>query len=772
MRGARHLLALSLLGPAAGAAVLGAPAPALAVGRLPLDVLTGRLGEVDGRLGELEQALRTRPKEGSSAELAQRRLTDAQVLYTLRNYEAAATILFDLVDRYQKTPSYADALFYLADSLYLKRDHLASRRFFEKLVELQPPHPRYQEALERLVEISLHLQSFENTERWLERLAQVPREQALASVPYVRGKYYFIKKDYDKAREALSPILPQSPYYFQARYFLGAARVARGELQEALSEFLQVVQLKPRSDEEKRLLELSHLALGRIYYEQGQTSKAQEEYLQISQKSDLFPDALFESAWVAIKAKEYRRALRQLELLTLAQPDSLVIPEAKLLMGNLQIRVGDHAPATKWFEKTRAEFEPVQKRLDEILRGSEDPSAFFRDQIKKNLSKFDVGLVVPKPADRWLRADKDVGRFSSLATDVGELQRSLRETEDTVSRLEKALSGPQRYNVDPLLSQSRAGAVQLTGEIIGLRRQLADAMLGAVTPASSADELRQVADYAKRRGDLEKDVARVLAFAGSKSRGDAIRAQINEIDKRAAELLVHLEGLRKQRAAIEKYYAQTKKQQKIAPEQFERELREVTAQEEAVSQEHASLRKDLEAAMTQAGQEDQRIESDGQIQKDYSAAAQAEKELLNTLRLRLTGPERAQADQVWAALERTFTVDQRLSRFMVSVNQQLDVKLAEAQATLALERENVKAYRERLDACSGETEGVGGGLFADVLRQTAKRFYDIVVRSDIGIIDVAWAVKQQRTDRISRFVREQKRELKLLDDEFKEVLKE
>ena len=56
-------------------------------------------------------------------------------------------------------------------------------------------------------------------------------------------------------------------------------------------------------------------------------------------------------------------------------------------------------------------------------------------------------------------------------------------------------------------------------------------------------------------------------------------------------------------------------------------------------------------------------------------------------------------------------------------------------------------------------------------RGTQRRFYDIVVRADVGIIDVAWALKQQRTDKISQMVREQKRELKLLDDEFREVLK-
>ena len=49
------------------------------------------------------------------------------------------------------------------------------------------------------------------------------------------------------------------------------------------------------------------------------------------------------------------------------------------------------------------------------------------------------------------------------------------------------------------------------------------------------------------------------------------------------------------------------------------------------------------------------------------------------------------------------------------------------------------------------------------------RFYNVVVRADVGIIDVAWALKDSSTRNTNRLVAERKRELKLLDDEFKEV---
>ena len=46
------------------------------------------------------------------------------------------------------------------------------------------------------------------------------------------------------------------------------------------------------------------------------------------------------------------------------------------------------------------------------------------------------------------------------------------------------------------------------------------------------------------------------------------------------------------------------------------------------------------------------------------------------------------------------------------------------------------------------------------------------MRAEVGIIDVAWALKDSSTRNTNRLVAERKRELKLLDDEFKQVDKD
>jgi hypothetical protein len=85
------------------------------------------------------------------------------------------------------------------------------------------------------------------------------------------------------------------------------------------------------------------------------------------------------------------------------------------------------------------------------------------------------------------------------------------------------------------------------------------------------------------------------------------------------------------------------------------------------------------------------------------------------------------------------------------------------------EKLKVTAYRQQLGGYSTESADVGGGIMAEQFKAVTTRFYNVVVRAEVGIIDVAWALKDSSTRNTNRLVAERKRELKLLDDEFKSV---
>ena len=55
-------------------------------------------------------ALELREAPPPPPDIADRRVLDAQVLYSLKNYEEAATILLDVVEKYPNTRAHDDAL--------------------------------------------------------------------------------------------------------------------------------------------------------------------------------------------------------------------------------------------------------------------------------------------------------------------------------------------------------------------------------------------------------------------------------------------------------------------------------------------------------------------------------------------------------------------------------------------------------------------------------------------------------------------------------------
>jgi tetratricopeptide (TPR) repeat protein len=802
---------------------LGTPALADEV-----DTIGGRVTELDARIYELNQQLKPPPEPGP--QLAENRLIDAQVLYELKNYEAASIILFDVVEKYANSPAYPEALFYLADSLYLKRDYLSSRRFFEKIVEQGPVNPRYQESLERLVELSLHTGDYSPVDGYIAKLDQLAASKPLPSVPYVKGKYFYFRRQFDKSLEALKAIQPGHVYYFHATYFVGANYVAMGadHLDDAIQAFGTILKNKPETDSQKRITELAHMALGRVYLERGQLTQSLDEYSKINSKSDQFNDMLYESAWVHIKGKDYLKARRQLDLLLLNAPDTPLAPEVKLLIGNLHIRQDEFGPATDAFTKTRDEFDPIRKQLSDELQQTVDPNGYFKDLIAKNLDKFDLQILLPSAAERWVKEEADVVKLSTLIGDETELKRSLNDGDEIVNRLEKTLNGPQRVNVFPELANQRARATEISNQLTEVKQKLAQRDAALIGPVAGGEKA-QLDELDKQRTALEQKLGALPAKEASmRERQAKVRSQYNDLDRKSSEQGTQAAGLKTAvQAAIKLYeqeshklmppaqpvaaaapapappaadnvtYAQKvgdlqkridENQAKLeaarvrveklkelvlkAPAQTQNDIDGARADVETLIASIENVRHDILDAATTIGVDDSDMQAATQLRAQYEELLKKQHQIALDVRSRLGGSDHAKAEQIESILERARAVDGKVGAFNQRIDELLDARLKDIQSTLADEKAHMTSYRGTLVAYQGESSDVGGAVVADNFRSVAQRFYNIVVRSDVGIIDVAWALKDRATKEDNRLVAERKRELKLLDDEFKDVLKE
>ncbi len=820
-----------------------AVAVAAPVGADEVGELGGKVTEIDARVNEITAQLK--PPGEPGPELAERRLIDAQVLYELKNYEAASIILFDVVEKYPTSKAYPEALYYLADSLYLKRDFLSSRRFFEKIVDVGQAHARYPEALQRLIELSLHTGDYSPVDGYIAKLDAVAVQRQLPSVPYVKGKYFYFRHQYDKALDALRVLKPDHIYFFHGTYFIGASLVASGpdKFDDAVSAFSMITkyeqqaldaEAKAKADKkplpagltasQKIISELAHMALARIYLERGQLIQSLDEYSRIQQKSNNFSDMLYESAWVAIKGKDYLKARRQLDLLLLNTPDSALAPEVKLLLGSLSIRQQDYGPATDSFTKTRDEFEPIYKMLAAELQKTSSTPGYFRALIQKNLAKFDVAAILPPSTARWVKDEVDVQKLQTLIGDENDLKKSLDEAEDIVKRLEKILHSPARINVFPNLAAARAKATELANTLTDTKRKLAERQTKLVSPVVGAQKA-QLDQLQTERARLESMLQLLPARAASLQEQQArVRVALNELDKRASEMSTEVVSLEKTFHATRKIWLESTKQktgaqetQESSPpsadpglgsaakldevtkrldsersdvdktkERLERlkttvlekpndakvELAAVGLEIERLRAVVDTIRKDILDAASSVGVDDADMLAAAKVRADYGELLKRQHDLVVDVQQRLGPDDRSKSEQLQSILDRAGAVDQKIASFNAKIDEILDAKLKDVQSALLEEKAKVAEFQGKLSGYTDESTDVGGAVMAENLQNVSTRFYNVVVRADVGIIDVAWALKDSSTRESNRLVAERKRELKLLDDEFKEVLKE
>ena len=116
-------------------------------------------------------------------------------------------------------------------------------------------------------------------------------------------------------------------------------------------------------------------------------------YLSIPRQSKYWSEALQEQAWTYIKAKDWQRAYRSMNLLLLADPDTRNGPDLRILEGNLQLRMSNFYLASDAFSKVRDEFEPIHRQLQQVIVKSQTDPAYFDQLVGKSLDKFDIARL-------------------------------------------------------------------------------------------------------------------------------------------------------------------------------------------------------------------------------------------------------------------------------------------------------------------------------------------------------------------------------------------
>jgi tetratricopeptide (TPR) repeat protein len=736
-----------------------------------IDQWASKLIEMDQRAGSMIYELKDSPT--ASPDLADRRVIDAQVLFNLKNYEEAATILLDVVDKFPGTRAYDDAIYLLGESLYQAHDFHTSRVYLEKAVAKNTGTKAETHALQRLVEIALWTGDFEHVDEYLKRLQAVPLASMEPSVPYVRGKYYYFTGKLDDAMNAFNAIGPGNPYYLQARYFQATIQVKRGDLAGASITFDSILKSQAPDEGGKDIQDLARMAIARILYERSQFDKAIEAYASVPRQSKYFGDALQEQAWTFIKAKEWQKAYRALDLLLLANPETTDAPHLRLLMGNLNLRMNNFFLASDAFGKVRDEFEPVHRQLQQVIVKAQADPTYFDSLVGKSLDKFDIASFVPPTAARWVRAEPDVARMTALTSNVGEMQKDLTDSQKLVERIDKAMRGPGRAAIFPDLATARTKSVEMLNASVDIRQKLAGKMRKLLDPSLSPEERTQLDGIATQRDGLQRSLTNApTTDAEAKAHENAMKAGYGDLDKQASDLNVEIQSLDAQLVAIENYYRSSRSEQKIRPEDIQGPVRDMRAQIDELRTLHDQIREEIQDATREATTAGVAGEVERENARKLDELLRQESQVEDAAKLRLGSTDRVQADRIGGLMAKCDSIQGKLNEFDKKVDAQVDARLVTVRKYLDAEKEELAAASGKLGGIVDDSKGLGGGLAQAMFTKVADKFYDLVVRSDVGIIDVAWGLKDQKTSTVNKLTNQKNQEIKALDEDFRRILEE
>ena len=719
-----------------------------------------------------------RPHDLKSETFVEERLTDGELYLRLEDYLRAAILLTDIVEHYPTHRAYPEALFLLGESLFFADDYLGARRRYSEVIErsAEPTFaPFLQRSLSRLIEIAIYTRDFREVDGYFALLDALPSASLSITTAYFRAKYLYNRAvpiddvlnapDEDAvrgvdqgrlelARKGFIAIPGGTEFSLRSKYFIGTIHTLRGEYLDAIAAFHGALGHDPANEKERKVVELTYLALGRLYYETEQLEQAAEAYRAIEQTSSHFDEALFELAWTYIRMGDAVQAERALEVLSVAAPDSPLNADGKVLRGDLLARNGRYDEAEVVFDEVRDTFGPIRDELASRRRNHPDIHAYFREVVRENLDDFDIDDFLPESARRWIDLEGDYQRALEVLADLSEAKQLVRETDELAQRITAALSAPNRLSVFADLRRQRERTTGLRNRAARARGTLID--IEARARSSRPGEVERIRSRRRKlqagvmkmpvetEGFVERDFEKLAEYRAAERDLQGLRVEILGLEARIVASRAGLPAVDPQKVNRQALTGQL--------EQHEAEIKDYEEQ-------LTWIRRRLEVGRLHVGVGDKRYQADDAERDEFIDLVGRERNLAGS-----AGPGYDSAFSRVAAVERR--LDQRDAEVAAMVQRRVSQMLR----TVDEETANLARYRAALGSLEGETEDVVGAITYLNFNRIHDRFYDLVLRADVGKIDVSWARREDHRLRIDALTRERARELQALDDEFRDVM--
>jgi len=212
--------------------------------------------------------------------------------------------------------------------------------------------------------------------------------------------------------------------------------------------------------------------------------------------------------------------------------------------------------------------------------------------------------------------------------------------------------------------------------------------------------------------------------------------------------------LRAQLVATERYYDETRADQKIDHQGFLTQAAEMRNEIGTLEREAETLRKRVERT-----RHTQRF-SNPLITARRAAIANYRKHLASMHAALEKLADDPEAITVW---KKSVELAGRGDKARDGLDRTAGGRLTDAVAVLVAERANLEQYRTEMDALRGKSQSVVAGTMAASYRDVVGELANLVLRSEVGLLDVAWGMKDAESDQVRTLEVSRDRDLEQLD---------
>lgn len=172
------------------------------------------------------------------------------------------------------------------------------------------------------------------------------------------------------------------------------------------------------------------------------------------------------------------------------------------------------------------------------------------------------------------------------------------------------------------------------------------------------------------------------------------------------------------------------------------------------------FRGELDVLRLQVGIGDQSLEREEDLRREYLSVANRERELLG----------RSGQEGFEALFIRMARIEEALNEREDEMERVAAQRVARIRGVLDEERSKLETLTRSLEELGEEAEIAVAEVAHDNFLLIRDHFHELVIRADVGKLDIAWAVRNQHRERLERLTNDRRLELMRLDNEFNEVM--